>query len=365
MDLDIEQDVAQSRRVPFVVSVLVAAAGTLVDLLALLPTLSPSLVVARTAVVAMLVVAAVGVFTRRLPSDDGDKLAWAAGVAYAALAFAATTGRDDPGSDFEKALRIIVFHMPLCLATYLVWPLRIARWIVGALAAGAWYGFAFTLAGHPEASEVVGSYVFPPIFTALCEVAMSRTDVLTTVATQAAAEAERGRTDQLTGLPNRRGLMPRLEAMAAGDSVLVIDIDHFKEVNDDHGHDTGDAVLRRVASLLERSIRAGDAIGRWGGEEFVVVAGPRTRRDGECIVDGLTLGRRLCAVVRDDDRTPTVTISVGTDVMGRTDRWQDVLSRADAYLYDAKEAGRDRALGAPCCVDDDPVDEPARPRAAE
>ena len=162
-----------------------------------------------------------------------------------------------------------------------------------------------------------------------------------------AAEAQKlANTDPLTQLPNRRCTFDRLESMTvvAEDcgsplSVVLFDIDHFKAVNDGHGHQVGDAVLQTVAELSRRQARLGDVVGRIGGEEFVwLVAGTpanavrqlaeRLRR---CVVEG-TPGSSL----------PRVTISAGLAHFRMGDTGQSLLARADAALYLAKDNGRNR-----------------------
>jgi diguanylate cyclase (GGDEF)-like protein len=158
------------------------------------------------------------------------------------------------------------------------------------------------------------------------------------------------RTDALTGLRNRRHVeeyLAKLTSLARrnGDpiAVLVIDIDHFKSVNDEHGHDAGDAVLREVAGRLQDSVRLEDMIGRWGGEEFLVVL-PNTADQGAA-----ELAERLRQVVADtpcrlaDGDAVQVTISVGCAASLIDDAGRLVRS-ADAAMYEAKQTGRNRVV---------------------
>ena len=159
------------------------------------------------------------------------------------------------------------------------------------------------------------------------------------------------RTDALTGLPNRRETHERMVAAASTGrrqgqptSVLMIDIDHFKSINDAHGHQGGDIVLRAVAALLEAACRAEDSAGRWGGEEFVVIA-PLTGSEGAA-----QLAERIRrdigeARLRPGEGPPiTVTVSVGV-ATGDGDV-ESLLAEADAALYAAKRAGRNRVITA-------------------
>jgi diguanylate cyclase (GGDEF)-like protein len=153
------------------------------------------------------------------------------------------------------------------------------------------------------------------------------------------------RVDGLTGLYNRRHIDQQLRKEVATAerhhqplAVLMLDIDHFKRVNDVEGHPAGDQVLREFASRLTEVTRAGDVVGRWGGEEFIVIA-PHTDLDG-----ALGLGERIRAAVADTpmdvgDHTIAVTVSIGCGV---GDDGRALVERADAALYRSKSGGRNR-----------------------
>ncbi|TMA45969.1 MAG: diguanylate cyclase [Deltaproteobacteria bacterium] len=158
-------------------------------------------------------------------------------------------------------------------------------------------------------------------------------------------------TDPLTGVPNRRQLFLRLEnelsrSLRFGDplSVLMIDLDLFKRINDAHGHSVGDGVLRGVALALRRTIRKIDVVARYGGEEFCVVL-PRVAKP-EAFEVAEKLRRAVAATtVPGPEGHPalSVTISVGVATLD-TDA-QDVvglIDKADSALYEAKRLGRDR-----------------------
>lgn len=157
--------------------------------------------------------------------------------------------------------------------------------------------------------------------------------------------AFRAHYDALTGAWNRYRLENKLnEEIAAAErydrplSVLLFDIDHFKHFNDTYGHEAGDQVLQAVARDIQLTLRPTDYLGRWGGEEFVVVAGNTGKDDARC------LGERLCGIVRDirlEGLTP-VTISIGITAWQSGDNLKRLLARADEAMYDAKEAGRDQ-----------------------
>ena len=152
-------------------------------------------------------------------------------------------------------------------------------------------------------------------------------------------------TDALTGLANRRRLVEYLGSKLAGAageearlSVVLFDIDHFKSVNDRYGHDIGDEVLKRVASAAAEGLRNTDLIGRYGGEEFVIIL-PDT--DEEV---ALQIAERVRARVEASwhDRQPMVTVSLGIASTRGEDSGHGILKRADVALYEAKTAGRNQ-----------------------
>jgi len=143
--------------------------------------------------------------------------------------------------------------------------------------------------------------------------------------------AESASTDVLTGLPNRRMLDRALGRLSADDTVIVIDLDHFKRVNDSFGHAAGDEVLRVFGRVLRGAARARDTVGRFGGEEFLVVLAPAGGADAFL--------RRLRAEWLTERPFP-VTFSAGIAAsVGDPD---ETVSLADHALYQAKEAGRDQ-----------------------
>lgn len=150
--------------------------------------------------------------------------------------------------------------------------------------------------------------------------------------------------DALTGLPNRRMLERSLSQRVADlrrktrrHGLIVIDIDHFKVVNDLYGHAAGDRALAELAALLRFQVRTPDEVFRFGGEEFVVV----TRLQSRSELAAFT--KRLHQITHEALRGPggRITVSLGAAMLCNEQHWQDWFSRADAALYKAKNSGRD------------------------
>ncbi|MHC4860618.1 MAG: sensor domain-containing diguanylate cyclase [Planctomycetota bacterium] len=154
--------------------------------------------------------------------------------------------------------------------------------------------------------------------------------------------------DQQTGLANRRHceahLRMRLEELSRYDwpvGVLFIDIDHFKRVNDNYGHDVGDDVLRVVARSLINSMRPFDFLGRWGGEEFLGVVVNVEEAQLNEIAERCRLLVEASGVPSASGAIP-VTVSVGATLAATGEELETVVKRADELMYRAKEAGRNR-----------------------
>ena len=155
-------------------------------------------------------------------------------------------------------------------------------------------------------------------------------------------------TDGLTGIANRRKLDEALEneflrAKRYGRplSIAILDADHFKKVNDNHGHIVGDFVLKKLATLFQQNIRREELLGRYGGEEFVVVM-PEVDSNG-----AFQLAEKLrktveTTVFKSGETELPVTISVGVATLGEEESVKDFLDTADQALYRSKEEGRNR-----------------------
>lgn len=155
-------------------------------------------------------------------------------------------------------------------------------------------------------------------------------------------------TDVLTYLPNRRQVVNNLqkevhraERYKTPLSILMMDIDLFKKINDTYGHPVGDQVLLQLANMLRDGIRESDIVGRYGGEEFLIVL-PNTK-----LQKAAELAARLCKTIREKNIEVVgkahITVSIGVaEYRHAEEDWKKFLSRADVALYVAKNAGRDR-----------------------
>jgi len=159
---------------------------------------------------------------------------------------------------------------------------------------------------------------------------------------------ELSHTDELTGLSNRRHFLEVAAEVLAHEhrhdrtvSVIMIDADRFKSINDEFGHQAGDQVLRRIGETLREASRVGDRVGRYGGEEFAMVL-PETDADA-----AREVGERLRATIEQlrvtpDDRVLTISLGVAEATLGES--LHTVLGRADRALYEAKARGRNRVV---------------------
>lgn len=158
--------------------------------------------------------------------------------------------------------------------------------------------------------------------------------------------ADLAMTDPLTGVRNRRGMYQLLEQLQQTKEqdigLLLVDIDHFKQVNDTYGHEVGDHILQHVASVLCRSVRQEhhtpkDVVARWGGEEFLVLI--RTQ-DVELLQQ---VGQRMLTTLNDiETPLPKVTISIGVAQLSEVKSNAELLRLVDRRMYQAKEAGRNQ-----------------------
>ena len=202
----------------------------------------------------------------------------------------------------------------------------LCAWLLGASAAAAQRTWALTRRDRRQQREI---------------------DALTARTRQLRIDQEKLRRlatiDELTGVLNRRGLESALEdfeAQPEGVALVLLDIDHFKRVNDRWGHAVGDEVLRRVAAIAAANLRASDVIGRWGGEEFLIACQGRHVDDAARLAEKLREGIEAGSV--DARGRFSVTASFGVALAPPGTPTLRAFKRADAVLYRAKAQGRNR-----------------------
>jgi len=154
-------------------------------------------------------------------------------------------------------------------------------------------------------------------------------------------------TDKLTGLNNRikidevlnynLSMFERYENLF---SVIILDIDHFKKINDNYGHQVGDEVLKAFAKILKENVRITDTVGRWGGEEFMIIASETD--SAEAVKFATNLKKKI--INFDFPKVGRVTASMGVAGVDIGDSIEDVVSKADIALYSAKESGRNKVV---------------------
>jgi diguanylate cyclase (GGDEF)-like protein len=184
----------------------------------------------------------------------------------------------------------------------------------------------------------------------LCRAVADQIVVAVEKSTRLAVTQREATTDEMTGLYNYRFLVGYLdqqvnvaERASSPLSVLMLDLDHFKTVNDSHGHPAGDRVLRQFASLTLETIRKSDLAARYGGEEFVVVMANTGRGDAEVVADKIRAAVEAMVVRLDDGNEVGLTVSIGGVTFPEGTRGaRNLLDLADRALYAAKRYGRNR-----------------------
>jgi diguanylate cyclase (GGDEF)-like protein len=155
--------------------------------------------------------------------------------------------------------------------------------------------------------------------------------------------------DELTRVANRRytelkiqQAIEEVQEFHRAYGIILIDIDHFKKVNDRYGHQTGDEVLKRLCEVLGECLRPGDLIGRWGGDEFVVVAKDVMPDSLERLAERCRLLIRKTPMVVNQDGPIRLRVSLGATLLGAGDQCHSALDRADKLMYASKGAGKNR-----------------------
>jgi diguanylate cyclase (GGDEF)-like protein len=224
-------------------------------------------------------------------------------------------------------------------------------WLVAPVAGVAWVVISWPL----DAQRGVRLVLAMLVWVLLADVLAVRTQQ---VDKRTQALSHQAGTDALTGLANRRTLQRELDATAPGDVVVVLDIDHFKRVNDTLGHDAGDRVLVDLARVLTSVVRAGDVVARLGGEEFVLLL----RRPVRTPIAFVPVPHGAGPVIARLRATwgplyPHITWSAGVCAHGAGVHPAQTLALADDALYEAKRAGRDRVVHSTAAL---PTSEPVR-----
>lgn len=265
------------------------------------------------------------------------------------------------------ALQTSVYVLQLSYTVGLIWRIRHCSsgmgwwWLAGAvvvqLAGSLWQGIALwqgSAAGTalPALKEPLPAWLLCQLMLVQLVVA-SIGYLLLLRECQAVLEHDKAQRDPLTQLPNRAALVQSLRqsmAHAAQQSqsmaIMLLDIDHFKSVNDTYGHLVGDDVIQNIAYTLVRQLRSTDVVARYGGEEFVVVLPHATAREAFHIAESLCQAVRQSPLALPSGKLLHITISIGVyagaPVHGSS--WERLVGIADEAMYRAKNNGRDRVF---------------------
>lgn len=195
-------------------------------------------------------------------------------------------------------------------------------------------------------SRFVGSMFFISLMSYLLELERERANAGMAKA-NATLEAY-AVTDELTGLYNRRGINQKINyelqrSRREGSEVTVIlcDVDFFKQINDQHGHDVGDAALKLLATQFTNTLRATDYAGRWGGEEFALVLPNTPVQEGFMLAERIRKRIAACSLVH-QDLNISLSISSGISSSRYFDQYDELIKAIDISLYSAKKSGRNR-----------------------
>ncbi len=158
-------------------------------------------------------------------------------------------------------------------------------------------------------------------------------------------------TDELTGLLNRGGLVDRISSEIDRSkrynrslSLLMIDLDHFKLVNDNHGHPVGDSVLSELATILTKVCRSSDGIGRYGGEEFIIVLPEADMKKAEDLAERIRIAVMNNKFCKSTSLNLELTCSIGVAALQNNQTLPELLKMIDEILYNAKSSGRNRVM---------------------
>ena len=259
-----------------------------------------------------------------------------------------------PQATVAEQLTEFAFWFPaLYLYAVLAFGVERGKWLsTGFFAACAIAGSPYLVSAARQTHDLQGLYAAAQMYlsggvTIFLLIVLAET--IKSISNTAANMRRLANTDLLTQLSNRRGATQYLEDSIARAqryqrlfSLLILDIDHFKRVNDESGHDVGDQLLRDFAYLLKMECRQVDHVARWGGEEFVIVLAEKTLTEAEIIANRLKAsieGREFAAA-------GPVTASFGIAEVTPGDSVRSIIERADAGLLAAKAAGRNQIASA-------------------
>lgn len=246
----------------------------------------------------------------------------------------------------------ILAIIPFCIV---VPGLSLPRKTLTAVALVAVYAVVYVLAAQIPAQYALSDTIVLMLKYANLVLTFAAFSFLVHFLSQASEESERrvteaSRTDYLTGVLNRRGMAERLEAARATAmrsaqqlSVIIGDLDHFKQVNDRYGHNCGDQVLVEATECLRTPLRNGDVVSRWGGEEFLILlpdtSASGARTVGEKLLQSFRASKFVCSTVQF-----SMTITLGAATFRGNESVETLIGRADRALYSGKQSGRDRLV---------------------
>lgn len=233
----------------------------------------------------------------------------------------------------------------LLVATLSIFPFTLAESAVAGLA---------LLVLHIFSQYVSGSWMTPAgwediwLLTALFVVALTANYFHLVLLLRLYREATH---DPLTGLLNRGALAHNLQQLATVRprvpmTLLMLDMDHFKRINDSHGHSVGDQVLRKFASILRQQVRKADFVSRYGGEEFVAVLVGTEKADATIVAERIRQQAESAHVYNHEGATVPFTVSIGLASFHEDEPLDDVAKRADDRLYEAKKRQRNCVVSA-------------------
>ncbi|MET3513739.1 diguanylate cyclase (GGDEF)-like protein [Pseudacidovorax sp. 1753] len=313
-----------------------AVAGSLAALLARLLIPMPEYVGLR--VLLLPLTALFAFLIARAPSVQTYGLACMATIAMVSLnCYLGALGTDRPLMYFLPAAIIVV------VTTSFFW-ITLAQWVGGSLACYAFF-LPFVFDHTANRTDTVFALLYAGIALATAFVTHRRVqDYQRRAFDQECRLAELSATDALTGARSRAEFLHQAEQVAglardtgASLALLYLDIDHFKRLNDSHGHAAGDAVLRGMGEVLRQTLPQQDVLGRLGGEEFCVLLPGHSEARAAAVAERLRL--LLAQVPRPDER---LTVSIGIATLRAGESVMQTLHRADLAMLKAKQSGRDR-----------------------